>query len=253
MAAALLIAAFFWSGSIMLSDVTVQRIERKLASRATIEFTDDFRHLQETWQVARKSWSYHPDGYARTGQLALFPSSLHLSDYRFEFLAQIEQKSVGWVFRARDPRNYYAMKFTVLRPGPLPVLAVVHYWVIEGRKGPVAEEPVTVTMHNNMPYSIAVRVSGSRFTTFVEGEQVDSWTDNQLTSGGVGFFSDPGERARLYWMAVTANDDLLGRICAFFAAKPAPPIQTSYRKRRNNESDIRCAFERGLFAPGRQA
>ena len=36
-------------------------------------------------------------------------------------------------------------------------------------------------------------------------------------AGGVGFFSDAGERARLYWLRVARNDDWLGHVCAMLA------------------------------------
>jgi hypothetical protein len=53
--------------------------------------------------------------------------------------------------------------------------------------------------------------------TSIDGEEVDSFFDNTLVAGGVGFFSEAGERARLYWMRVTRNDDWLGHVCAMLA------------------------------------
>jgi hypothetical protein len=47
---------------------------------------------------------------------------------------------------------------------------------------------------------------------------VDSWTDDVLKVGGVGFFSEAGESARLYWMRVSKNEDWLGRICAYLSS-----------------------------------
>jgi hypothetical protein len=35
--------------------------------------------------------------------------------------------------------------------------------------------------------------------------------------GGVGFFADAGEQARLYWIKVSKNEDWLGRVCAFLS------------------------------------
>jgi hypothetical protein len=72
-------------------------------------------------------------------------------------------------------------------------------------------------VHNNQPYHVAVDVRGNQFTTSIEGEQISSWTDSTLASGGIGFFSDAGERARLYWMKVSKNQDWLGRICSYIA------------------------------------
>jgi hypothetical protein len=45
--------------------------------------------------------------------------------------------------------------------------------------------------------SIRVDARGPRFATFVQSQQVDTWTDDQLKSGGVGFLNDRGERAHV--------------------------------------------------------
>jgi hypothetical protein len=94
---------------------------------------------------------------------------------------------------------------------------MVHYPVVGGKKGQKVEVPLSVMVHDNTPYHVAVEVKGNRVITSIEGQEVDRWTDDMQASGGVGFFSEPGERARLYWMKVVTNDDLLGRICAYFS------------------------------------
>jgi len=196
-------------------------VRSAISKRAAVELTDTFHAGMESWNAAPKGWapgwSRHPDGYVRTGPLALYRPSANYSDYRLEFFAQIESKSMGWVVRARDPQNYYAMKFTVVEPGLRPIIAVVHYPVVGGKKGHKVEVPLSVMVHNDTAYHVAVEVRGNRVITSIEGQEVDRWTDDTLAHGGVGFFSEPGERARLYWMKLAANDDLLGRICAYLS------------------------------------
>ena len=34
-----------------------------------------------------------------------------------QFVGQIETKALGWIFRAFDTKNYYAMKIEAIRPG----------------------------------------------------------------------------------------------------------------------------------------
>jgi hypothetical protein len=167
-------------------------------------------------------WSRNPDGYVRPGQLALFRPSLPYSNYHMEFFAQIESKSVGWVVRARDRKNYYAMKFRVVEPGLRPIIAMVHVTVLGGKPGREVEIPLSVMVHNNEAYHVAVEVKGNRMVTSIEGQEVDSFTDNTLASGGVGFFADAGEKARLYWLRVTANNDFVGKVCAYVASALAP-------------------------------
>ncbi len=202
----------------------IATVKRVIASRAAIEAADNFRGGMEAWGATPKSWvkgwSRHPDGYVHPGDLALFHPSLTYKDYRMEFYGQIEQTSMDWVVRASDKENYYAMKFKVVAPGIRPVIAMVHYPVVGGKAGHRVETPLNVMVHNNRPYHVTVDVKGSRYTASIEGEAVESWTDNTLLAGGVGFFSEAGERARVYWMRVSKNQDWIGRVCAFIAGTP---------------------------------
>jgi len=196
-------------------------VRSAISKRAAVELTDTFHAGMESWSAAPASWapgwSHNPDGYVRTGPLALYRPSAVYSNYRLEFFAQIESKSMGWVVRARDLQNYYAMKFTVVESGLRPIIAMVHYPVVGGKKGHKVEVPLSVMVHNDTAYHVAVEVRGNRVITSIEGQEVDRWTDDTLPSGGVGFFSEPGERARLYWMKLAANDDFLGKICAYLS------------------------------------
>ena len=89
--------------------------------------------------------------------------------------------------------------------------------------GPAVEIPLRVLMHNDTPYRVQITVNGEDFTTSIEGQLVDYWRDDRLKTGGVGFFSDTGERARLYWMKLSHQDDFIGKVCAYFYPNP---IQT---------------------------
>jgi hypothetical protein len=192
-------------------------IRNVLADRASYQAGDNFREGMQSWGSAPKAyaagWQRNRDGYVRPGELALFGPTLKLADYRFEFFGQVEQKSMGWVVRAKDPQNYYAMKVKVLTAGLRPVIAVVHYPVVGGKPGHSVETPLNVMVHNNRPFQVAINVKGSHFSASIDGEEVDSWSDDALPSGGVGFFAEAGASARLYWMKVTRNDDWLGRVC----------------------------------------
>ena len=70
------------------------------------------------------------DGYMNTGALALFRPTVKFTDYRMEFFGQIETKSIGWTVRAKDAKNYHAMKLTVVEAGIRPFVALVHYNVV---------------------------------------------------------------------------------------------------------------------------
>ena len=192
-------------------------IRQWVTQRATRDFADDFRGGLNQWKGVQakwpRTWSYSRDGFMHPGQLALYRPSVPLSDYRFEFMAQIESKSVDWVVRARDADNYYALKFTVVEPGPRPIVAMVRYPVVGGIKGPRVQTPVRMMIHANTPYRVSVEVKGNRYRAYIEGQEADFWVEDRLKTGGVGFFSEAGERARVYWVKLESQGDILGRIC----------------------------------------
>ena len=198
-------------------------VRQWVSKRATRSFADDFRTGLGQWKGLQakwpKSWSYSTDGFMHPGQLALYRPSVPLSDYRFEFMAQIENKSVDWVVRAHDANNYYALKFTVVQPGPRPMVAMVRYPVIGGSKGERVETPLRMMIHANTPYRVTVDVKGNHYRTYVEGQEADFWTEDRLKTGGVGFFSEAGERARVYWVKLESHGDILGRICGLLSGK----------------------------------
>jgi hypothetical protein len=214
-----------------------------IAKRAAVQVTDSFQQGMQAWGAAAKSWApgwtRNPDGYVRPGQLALLQPTLAYTDYRLEFFGQIEKKGMSWAVRAHDPQNYYAMGFKVIEPGLRPVVAMVHYAVVGGKAGRSVEVPLSVMMHNDTPYHVAVQVRGHQYTASVEGQEVDSWMDDVLPSGGVGFFSQAGEKARLYWMKVYKNDDWLGRVCAFLSGSSVEDSQqTAWLERQQVPSPV---------------
>jgi hypothetical protein len=200
-------------------------VRQTLAKRASVEVTDHFRDGMTGWGSKGTSsapgWSHHPDGYIVPSSLAFFRPSMNFKDYRFEFFGQIENKGMSWSVRAKDPNNYHAMKVAVVEAGLRPFVALVHWDVIDGKAGKQSRTPLNIMVHNNRPMQVAVEVDGTRLVTSIDGEEVETMTYTTLASGGVGFFADANERARLYWMRVSKNDDWLGHACGFLAGQDA--------------------------------
>jgi hypothetical protein len=196
-------------------------VRETIAGRAAVQYTDNLRDGMEAWGASAKSypagWTRNADGYVHTGALALFNPTRTFTDYRLEFFGQIENQGIGWTVRAKDEKNFHAMKFTVIEAGLRPIIAMVHYNVIDGKAGRRLQIPLNVMVHNRQPIQVAVNVKGSRFVTSIDGEEVDSFSDDSLPAGGVGFFTEAGEKARLYWVKVSKNDDWLGHVCAFLS------------------------------------
>jgi len=149
-----------------------------------------------------QAWGSDPLNVHAGRQITIYRPSLKLSDYRIEFQGQIDTKSMGWVFRAADPNNYYAMKLAVVVPGPTPRLALLKYVIRNGRESEAGRVSLNVPARNDTIFSIRTDVRGLKFSTYVQGQPVDVWTDEQLRSGGVGFLNERSERARIKTVSI---------------------------------------------------
>jgi hypothetical protein len=96
---------------------------------------------------------------------------------------------------------------------------MVRYPVIEGGKGARVQTPLRMMIHANTPYRVTVDVKGNEYRAYIEGQEADFWTEDRLKKGGVGFFSEAGESARVYWVKLESHGDILGRICGLLSGK----------------------------------
>jgi hypothetical protein len=138
-------------------------------------------------------WASDSTGSARGRQISLYRPSMMMSDYRLEFLGRIERKSLGWVFRAVDSRNYYAGKLEASPPG----LAITRFAVIRGVEGPHIQRMLAIPAGPGTLLKVRLDAGGPRFTVYVQNQLVDEWQDEQLKSGGVGFLNEREERAQV--------------------------------------------------------
>jgi len=136
-------------------------------------------------------WASDAVGSRRGRQITLYRPSVGLADYQMQFTGQIESKALGWVFRAVDTKNYYAMKIETVRPG---AMALTHFAVVEGRESSTSQRPLSIDARPGAVYRVKLDVTGPRFTIFIGGEPVDFWTDNRLKTGAVGFMNERDER-----------------------------------------------------------
>jgi hypothetical protein len=144
-----------------------------------------------------EGWGGDPTGLHAGRQITIYRPSLKLSDYRLEFQGSIDAKSVGWVFRAADPENYYAMKLMTVSSGLSPKVALFKYLVANGKQTQVGRVPIDLAVQQDSVFNVRVDVRGAQFTTYIQGQQVDSWTDDQLKIGGAGFLNEREERGKV--------------------------------------------------------
>lgn len=196
---------------------SMHALERSISQRAAVELSDDFRSGLAGWQGEGSwadGWSYDQAGFIRPGAIALLKASTDLSNYKFELLGSIDRRGFGWVYRAQDTRNYYAGKLVVVRPGPLPQIALQQYRVVNGKELDRRQVAIPISARNETVYRVRVDVEGHNFTTSVLGQVVDTYSDRTHAKGGVGLFASRGEAGRVRWVEVSHQYDMIGRLCA---------------------------------------
>lgn len=96
---------------------------------------------------------------------------------------------------------------------PAPTLA--RFTVVDGRKSGMAELPIPLRVQGSELYEVQVNVRGSSFTTRVNGQIIDHWTDERFSAGAVGLFSEPGAAILIGPVHVSYHNDFAGRLCSF--------------------------------------
>ena len=200
------------------------RLTRALPFKGSIRLREEFTMDLRDWQSANTSLDAEgtrvEDWVIKAG--AIYPSALKLwkptltlADYQMKFQTRIENKAVGWAFRAQDNENYYATKLIVSRNKDSLRAEIARWATVGGRTIAKVQLPIPINIQPSKAYDVQVTVHGEKFTTFVNGQLVDAWNDRKLKRGGVGFFADSGERAALDWVSITERDSLLGGFLNF--------------------------------------
>jgi hypothetical protein len=167
-----------------------------------VKIHEDFSNGIKGW-IGTRSLDWDEDhGSMRPTGLKIWKPSVKLADYRMEFEGQIEKNAMSWAFRAPDLRNYYATKIVVRKSGALPTADIVRYAVLNGIESDRQRLPLPISIRPDTLYHVQMSVRGNQFVTRVNGQIVDTWSDNRLKRGGVGFFADKGESSAIHWVDV---------------------------------------------------
>jgi hypothetical protein len=173
-----------------------------IPENAPVKIHEDFSGGSRGWMGGRATeWSAE-SGRMRPSGLKIWKPSVKLADYRMEFEGQIEKNAMSWAFRAPDLRNYYATKIVVRSAGSLPTADIIRYTVLNGNEQERQRLPLPMSIRPDTLYHVQMSVRGDHFTTKVNGQIVDTWTDNRLKRGGIGFFSEKGESSAIHWVDV---------------------------------------------------
>jgi hypothetical protein len=177
-------------------------VSQPAAPAAVVHIEEHFGSGWDNWMGGTKDWKVDVAG-VRTGPLALFVPTLELIDYRLDFLARIDTRSVTWVVRAAGLDEYLRCTLTAVPGGEVEFSRCA---VVAG----AAQAPITAV--NRLPgkprsaMTVSTRVEGDSFTVSVDGKTIETWDDDRFPMGGVGFQGAPEDRARLYWVRLSSTE-----------------------------------------------
>jgi hypothetical protein len=140
--------------------------------------------------------NFSPDAkHPRT--ISILRASEKYTDYSIDFNASVDVKALGWVFRAKDPANFYVARIEQEKTLAGMAAAFVYFPVVNGVPQPRKRSSVALPAAPGTIYRIRFDVFGDQFTAWIQDRKVEEWTDSSLRSGGAGLYSESGERALL--------------------------------------------------------
>lgn len=135
--------------------------------------------------MSERAWMREPAGPAR--HIALYRASAGAPDYRLDFTWKSNSLGVGWVFRAKDGKNYFAARIKPLTsPG---TFSIERFAVVNGVEKSRVQRVLTLP-GKNPSLRVATDVAGPAFRLYLDGNLVSQWTDSRLPNGGVGFLEE---------------------------------------------------------------
>lgn len=190
-------------------------IDRMPKSASGLVLEDRFQSGLRNWLPAPGSglagWRLE-NGLIRPGGLRIWNGSRNLGDYSFQFEGRVESKSIGWVVRAPNHNNYYAAKLSIPERGSSSRPEIVRFSVIQGQESRRQHFPIPVSLDKDQFYSYEIKAVGDRILTIVGGRVVDQWRDTRFRTGGVGFFSERGDKSSIRWAKLQEGESIADKL-----------------------------------------
>ncbi len=174
--------------------------EEELRRQAqAIQFKDNFTDGLTHWD-APSSWEIVKDqdlSALRVQGLGLLKQGESWDNYKMEFEVKINKESGGWVVRAQNTSNFYLFKLGSDKAKAIPKNSLVRYIFSSGKylnslrredaPGAAGVVSLPFKVRNKDFYKVTVAVKGNTITHYVNGIEVDSWSDNTFDRGRFGF------------------------------------------------------------------
>ncbi|MEW5974546.1 MAG: hypothetical protein AB1898_01950 [Acidobacteriota bacterium] len=186
-----------------------EALQRQRAEQQLVRLEENFIDGLSQWD-APSSWEIIKEKDSpmlRVQGLGFTKQGGNWRDYRLEFELKINKESAGWVIRARDSSNFYLFKLASDRAKAIPKNTLVKYIYADGKylnslkrddaPGAAGVIPMPFKVRNRDFHKVVVMVKGNTMTHYINGIQVDSWTDDTFDHGRFGFNASIIEQATI--------------------------------------------------------
>ncbi len=203
---------------------TVSRLVGMVVDRMPKNATGGLQ-IEDKFQAGLRNWLPAPgtgmsgwridNGLMRPGGLRIWDESRNLADYSFQFEGRVESRSLGWVVRAPNHNNYYAAKLSIPERGGNARPEIIRFSVIQGQESRRQHFPIPVVLEKGEFYEYEVRAVGDRILTIIGGRVVDQWRDARFRTGGVGFFSERGDKSSIRWAKLQEGESIADKLRSY--------------------------------------
>jgi len=128
-------------------------------------------------------------------------------NYKVEFEIKINKESAGWILRAQNSNSFYLFKLGSEKARAIPKNSLVKYIRVDAQylnslkredaPGAAGVTPISIKVRNKDYYKVMVTVRGNTITHYIDGIQVDVWSDNTFSHGRFGFNASAIEQATI--------------------------------------------------------
>jgi hypothetical protein len=191
-----------------------EELRRQQAARRAEVVHDNFIGPLDQWD-APATWEIVKDkdvSALRVQGLGFLKKGQQWDNYKVEFELRINKESAGWVLRAQDSSNFYLFKLGSEKAKAIPKNSLVKYIRIDAQylnslkredaPGAAGVTPLSIKVRNKDYYKVMVTVRGNTITHYIDGIQVDSWSDDTFSHGRLGFNASAIEQATIRSLSI---------------------------------------------------
>ena len=161
-----------------------------------------------TWELIKDK----ENSALRVQGLGFLKKGEQWDNYKIDFEVKINKESAGWVLRAQNSNNFYLFKLASEKAKAIPKNSLVKYIRADDKylnslkredaPGAAGVTPLSFKVRSKDYYKVTVMVKGNTITHYVDGIQVDAWTDDTFTHGRFGFNASAIEQATIRSVSV---------------------------------------------------